>query len=322
MACCVPGCKTSYKDRTSNKLSLFTPTIEAQKKEWERILGEKTTRKEWKNSYKICELHFSENLIERERNIFKRNGIVLKEVRKRPILSTNAVPSIFPDTMMQKESKVRLNDYCVKMSHDVFLESIKNSSTESVFCDKTNNQSLNHSHSKKNDKVLKRKLNDETENCTIVKERKIGNLFEEVFRELKENSTIFENFRSNLWFTNYIEAELVSFNMWKEDFSGILKNIVLHKDSKVLVHINGKTIHLPEMENLSEMSSFQKLLKKVVQINPCSGIQEEIGDNCVGYVERNKMGRPALRCEPCLKEHANAIRRIPEKWKAMKSKKL
>ncbi|XP_043476247.1 uncharacterized protein LOC122507540 isoform X2 [Leptopilina heterotoma] len=255
MACCVPGCKTSYKDRTKNRFSLFTP-IETQKEEWKRILMEKTTRKEWKDNYKLCELHFSENVIERERNILKKNGIVLKEVRKRPILSANAVPSIFLD------------------------------------------------------KVLKRKLNDETENCTIVKERKIVNLFEEVFKKLKENSTIFKSFRSNLWFTNYTETELISFNMWKEDFSGILKNIVLHKDSKVLVHINGKTIHLPEMENLSELSSFQKLLKKVVQIDPCLGTQGEIGVNCLGYVERNKIDRPELRCEPCSKEHAYAVRRL------------
>lgn len=323
MSCCVPGCKTSYKDRTSNKLTLFTPSFNAQKEEWGKILVAKTTRKEWKKCYKLCELHFSEDVIERERNIFKRNGIVLKEVRKRPILSTNAVPTIFPETVVtQKKTKARSNNYCVEMSHDVFLESIKNNPRQNVFCDKTNNQSFNHSPSIKNGKVLKRKLNDETDNCTDIKQRKIGNLFEEVFRELKENPEIFEKFNNNLWFTNYIEEEFVSFNMWKEDFSGILKNIVLHKDSKVLVHVNGKTIHLPEMENLSEMSSFQKLLNKVVQIHPCSRIQGEIGVHCLGYVERNNIGRPALRCVPCSREHANVIRRIPENWKAKKSKKL
>ncbi|XP_043472519.1 uncharacterized protein LOC122505123 [Leptopilina heterotoma] len=168
MACCIPGCKTSYRDRTSDKLTLFTPFIDAQREEWEKILKEKTTLTKWKKNYRLCELHFSENVIERERNVFKKNGIVLKEVRKRPILSNNAIPSIFPDITIQKKQKVHL-DYCVKISHSVFEESMKNRLIDNVLVDKSNNQSLNYLYSNENEIILKTELIDDSENCTIVK---------------------------------------------------------------------------------------------------------------------------------------------------------
>ncbi|XP_051168063.1 uncharacterized protein LOC127285899 [Leptopilina boulardi] len=288
MSCCVPGCNTSYWKKETKNISLYEPRTDRQMRDWSEILLKKVGLEKLNKTYKICILHFKEDVIERERNVFKRGGKVFKEKRKRPILSEFADPSIFSEK--SKFSKKRKNDYCIKLDPEVFnrqrvinvaLENNENCEKHSKM--QLKEQSHNDRDNVKNHTIkskvgIKRKMeiiNDiDTEDIKRPKLIESNNFYEDVVNAIDKKDKISE-YLNKLWIANINNSYCVSWSFWKEDYSVCLKRIVLHNDLKVDVYINEKPISLPEMNNIKGMLEFENLLKTVTEILPCMKVEDK-----------------------------------------------
>ena len=98
--CCVTGCRGNYrasKEHPEEKVSVFRfPADEEMRAKWIRqiprqnlIVGPKTV---------VCEKHFVPEFIIRVDNVTRADGSVLSMPRTIPKLTTDAYPSIFPNT--------------------------------------------------------------------------------------------------------------------------------------------------------------------------------------------------------------------------------
>lgn len=90
--CFVPGCNTKYK---KDKLSLFSvPKNEVLLDRWKKLIP-RSDNELTANSV-ICELHFQEDFINRN-YVHVINGETVTFPRGKPILKSDAIPTIFPD---------------------------------------------------------------------------------------------------------------------------------------------------------------------------------------------------------------------------------
>lgn len=102
--CFVPLCKGGYKS-SEVKVSLFqAPTDPVCLQEWSRNI--KRDDKVLDNTCVVCSRHFDERYIQRT---FKHviNGEVVELERKRPVLTDDAVLTIFPDAPLYFTKHVR-----------------------------------------------------------------------------------------------------------------------------------------------------------------------------------------------------------------------
>lgn len=92
--CYVPGCKSGY---TSNKepRSLFqAPTEPERRAAWSRNIPKNT--RPFDKACVVCERHFDERFIERSFRT-KIGSEIVEMPRERPLLSKDAIPTIFPE---------------------------------------------------------------------------------------------------------------------------------------------------------------------------------------------------------------------------------
>lgn len=100
--CCVPGCKSNYESEKENVSVFKFPKEERLQRSWLKNIP----RTDWTPGKRavVCEKHFEKALIqkeeiykERKRNLQNENGIKRAFPRKRPILHSEAVPTLFPN---------------------------------------------------------------------------------------------------------------------------------------------------------------------------------------------------------------------------------
>lgn len=84
-------------------------------KAWQKVIPDQG--KEFKRKHVLCELHFKKEDVERERVVYKKGGIVEREVRKHPLLKEDAIPCYFSKNVKPR-AKQRVdakNEYAVKL---------------------------------------------------------------------------------------------------------------------------------------------------------------------------------------------------------------
>ncbi|XP_033227723.1 uncharacterized protein LOC117179755 isoform X2 [Belonocnema kinseyi] len=91
------------------KRSMFKPPSEKMLKVWQRVIPDQS--KELKMNHVLCELHFKNEDIERDRVVYKKGGIVEREVRKHPILYEEAVPCYFSKNLRPR-LRSRVDEGC------------------------------------------------------------------------------------------------------------------------------------------------------------------------------------------------------------------
>ncbi|XP_033227722.1 uncharacterized protein LOC117179755 isoform X1 [Belonocnema kinseyi] len=84
-------------------------TNEKMLKVWQRVIPDQS--KELKMNHVLCELHFKNEDIERDRVVYKKGGIVEREVRKHPILYEEAVPCYFSKNLRPR-LRSRVDEGC------------------------------------------------------------------------------------------------------------------------------------------------------------------------------------------------------------------
>ncbi|CAN8016951.1 unnamed protein product, partial [Ixodes persulcatus] len=92
--CFVPGCNSGYRSCKEAR-SLFRAPLECDRREtWSRNI--KRSDRELHDGSVVCERHFESRFIQRT---FQTtiNGEVAEVLRERPLLTPDAVPTIFPD---------------------------------------------------------------------------------------------------------------------------------------------------------------------------------------------------------------------------------
>ena len=98
--CCVPECRGNYhntKDHIGEKVSVFKfPDDPDLRAKWIRMIPRKDY--EITRNTVVCEKHFSPEFVVRVDVLTRPDGSVLREPRKRPKLTKDAYPSIFPHT--------------------------------------------------------------------------------------------------------------------------------------------------------------------------------------------------------------------------------
>ena len=108
------------------RIKLFLLTQERQKRDWPQILRQKVGLQKLDAEDRVCILHFSEDVIERERTVYVCGGKVYKVLRKIPILSDHADPSIFPENIPESEPKRKKNiDYFVPLGPEILAQQRK-----------------------------------------------------------------------------------------------------------------------------------------------------------------------------------------------------
>ena len=70
---------------------------------WQSVVPDQN--KDLKMTYVLCELHFKQGGIDRERVVYKKEGIVKSEVRKKPILNDEAVLCYFSESVRPRKAK-------------------------------------------------------------------------------------------------------------------------------------------------------------------------------------------------------------------------
>ena len=88
-------------------------------KTWQSVIPDQN--KELKMTHVLCELHFKKEDIDRERVVYKKGGIVEREVRKQPILNDEAVPCYFSESLRPREAK---EEYAVKFELPVNVSAL------------------------------------------------------------------------------------------------------------------------------------------------------------------------------------------------------
>lgn len=109
--CCVPGCRSNY-DKTDPYFSVFSfPNNYSLREKWIRAINREPFALT-KHSY-VCSKHFSENEIIQVDKMIRDDGSTLEIPRKIPKLIKGAVPTIFPEQLVdlstQKPSFKRKN---------------------------------------------------------------------------------------------------------------------------------------------------------------------------------------------------------------------
>ncbi|KAG0432937.1 hypothetical protein HPB47_020369 [Ixodes persulcatus] len=92
--CFVPGCNSGYRSCKETR-SLYRAPLECDRREtWSRNI--KRSDRELHDGSVVCERHFESRFIQRT---FQTtiNGEVAEVLRERPLLTPDAVPTIFPD---------------------------------------------------------------------------------------------------------------------------------------------------------------------------------------------------------------------------------
>ncbi|KAH9372831.1 hypothetical protein HPB48_010983 [Haemaphysalis longicornis] len=93
--CFVPICNSGYASCKENVITFKVPSDPVRLQVWARAFPRKD-RELTSHDY-VWEKHFSESDIERRRYYGELGGEVLLDKPKRPVLSPDAVPSIFPN---------------------------------------------------------------------------------------------------------------------------------------------------------------------------------------------------------------------------------
>ena len=93
--CCVTGCRSNYEKAEGYVLIFKFPCDENLRKLWLK----KIPRKNWTPGPQavVCEVHFDEKFISKIEEYIDKDGQKKTFPRKRPVLSSNAVPTIFPN---------------------------------------------------------------------------------------------------------------------------------------------------------------------------------------------------------------------------------
>jgi hypothetical protein len=101
--CCVPACTGNYdaaSGRPRDKVSIFQfPADPALRDKWYKSIPRNP--EDYKNNKRppvVCEKHFAAEFIVREDKVTRSDGTILSLLRKRPKLTKNAYPTIFPST--------------------------------------------------------------------------------------------------------------------------------------------------------------------------------------------------------------------------------
>ncbi|XP_033220392.1 uncharacterized protein LOC117175007 [Belonocnema kinseyi] len=330
MSCCVPNCQTAYWNKNTLGITMFKPSTEKQLEEWEEILRRDVGLPSMQQKDKVCILHFKEDVIEREHTLFFRGGVHRKIARKRPILSPNATPSIFPENSPVPPKPRKRAKYYDLASPEILAQQRK---MYEEFKEKAN--------STDGPKKVKKPVRSRKRKCEITtevkkeleenepvklkdsgvedvatgeveseEEPKIGDLFDYLVK-VKHEKRIFSKYLPKDWISNFHDAGCISWTLWNDDCSGISKRIVLYCDLTVDCYLEGKSICLPGISKIETMHDFENLTKTYSNLNTCMGVEDDLGEeNCLNFVIINAQGgRPQLRCAPCSRLVRNLRRR-------------
>lgn len=87
---------------------------------WNKVISRKG--RELKKTDAVCELHFREEEIDRERVIYKRGGIVERVPRKIPLLNPGVVPSIFTEPVDRSIYSTNLEEQVLLKQKEIYEE--------------------------------------------------------------------------------------------------------------------------------------------------------------------------------------------------------